>query len=105
MGRAERRRKERFDRLASRKDSVLMGKDELHAMRKNIVDRTSKYDVEALMTCFALAEHRLYGFGPTRIMRSLEYIDKLMGDVLNDSKTMEDYKRELEEEVGVAIRF
>ena len=103
MGRAERRRKERFDRLASRKDSVLMGKDELHAMRKNIVDRTSKYDVEALMTCFALAEHRLYGFGATRIMRSLEYI--LMGDVLNDSKTMEDYKRELEEEVGVAIRF
>lgn len=105
MGRAERRRNERANRLDSRKDKVLIDKKELADMRSDIVDTVGKYDVEAMMTCFALAEHRLFGFGGTRIMRSLEYIDGLMGDVLSGSKTIEDYKQELIDETGIAIRF
>ena len=105
MGRAERRRRERSDRLGSRKDKVLIDKKDLADMRSDIVDAVGKYDVEAMMTCFALAEHRLFGFGGTRIMRSLQYIDELMGNILSGSKTVEDYKRELIDETGIAIRF
>ena len=105
MGREERRRRERADRLDSRKDKVLIDKKELADMRSDIVDTVGKYDVEVMMTCFALAEHRLFGFGGTRIMRSLEYIDELMGNVLSGFKTIEDYKQELIDETGIAIRF
>ena len=105
MGRAERRRNDRINRLDSRKDKLLIDKKELTDMRSDIVDTVAKYDVEAMMTCFALAEHRLYGFGSTRIMRSLQYIDELMGNVLRGSKTIDEYKQELIDETGVAIRF
>lgn len=56
------------------------------------------------MKCFALAEHRLYGFGQKRIMRSLQYIDDLMGAIINDEVVMEDYMKELEDETGVIIK-
>ena len=105
MGRAERRRRERSDRLGSRKDKVLIDKKDLADMRSDIVDAVGKYDVEAMMTCFALAAHRLFGFGGTRIMRRVQYIDELMGNILSGSKTVEDYKRELIDETGIAIRF
>lgn len=105
MGRAERRRSERINRINSRKDKLLIDKKDLADMRSDIVDTVGKYDVEALMTCFALAEHRLFGFGMTRIIRSLEYVDELMGDVLKGAKSIDEYKQELTDETGVAIKF
>lgn len=59
--------------------------------------KTSNFDVEALMTCFALAEHRLYGFGKKRIKRSWSCIEALMDDILNDNATLDDYKKELDD--------
>lgn len=55
------------------------------------------------MTCYALAEHRLYGFGATRATRTLKYVDDLMGDILEDRTTLEQLKKELKEEVGILI--
>ena len=81
-----------------------MSQQEFREMRETLKDGITKYNVDALMTCFALAERRLYKFGPTRIFRSLQYIDDLMGDVLNGSATIEGYKRELKEETGVVIK-
>lgn len=83
---------------------ILMSRQELGEMRENVSHDISKYDVEALMTCFALAEHCLYGFGAKRIARSLQYIDGLMDDVIRGKATIEDYKKELEDETGVSIK-
>lgn len=104
MGRAERRRTERRNRIEQKKNTPNMTYQELGAMKEKIRNDISHYNVEALMTCFALAEHRLYGFGYKRMMRSLNYIDELMGNIMNDTATMEDYKKELEEETGVIIK-
>lgn len=103
MGRAERRRAERQERLEFNKNKVVMTKQDIAQMKNDIFDDVSKYNVSALMTCFALAERRLYGYGQTRILRTLQYIDQLMGDISNGNKTMEDYKRILKEETGVVI--
>lgn len=104
MGRVERRKAERYKRIERSKEEVTMTRQELAEMRDKLSQNVLNYNVEALMTCFALAEHRLYGFGKTRILRSLQYIDDLMGEV-NDGKTsIEDFKRELEEETNVMIK-
>lgn len=105
MGRAERRRAERRERIESKKGKISLSKADVKKIKRDISETVSIYSVEALMTCFALAEHRLYGFGSKRILRSLGYIDGLMGAIIDDEATIEEYKRELEEEAGVAIKY
>ena len=104
MGRAERRRTERHNRIQNRKNELLISKQELSDIKRKVSDNVSDYTVEALMTCFALAEHRLYGFGKKRIFRTLQYIDELIGAVLTDEATIEDYKNELKQETNVVIK-
>lgn len=104
MGRSERRKMERRNRIEERKGKILMSPQDIAEMKRDIYERTDDFKIEALMTCFALAEHRLYGFGSKRIMRSLQCIDELMGDILNDTKTIDDYKKELEENAGIIVR-
>lgn len=104
MGRAERRKAERRNRIENRKGKILMSREEIGEMKQKVSSNVSAYNVESLMTCFALAEHRLYGFGQKRIMRSLQYIDDLMGAIINDEVVMEDYMKELEDETGVIIK-
>lgn len=71
---------------------------------KRAVNNARSFDIEALMTCFALSERRLYGFGRKRILRSVKYISELMDDILTDKATLDDYKRELEEKAKVKIQ-
>lgn len=104
MGRAEKRKAERYNRIEKSKEQVVLSRRELTEMREKLSQDVLNYNVEALMTCFALAEHRMYGFGKKRILRSLQYIDDLMGDVNDGKATIEDYKRELEEKTNVAIK-
>lgn len=104
MGRAERRRMERRERIENRKGKMVMSEKELRDYRKDVEQDVLNYNVEALFTCFALAQHKLYGFGGKRISRTLNYIDELMGAVINDKATIEDYKKELENETGVIIK-
>lgn len=104
MGRVERRKAERYKRIERSKEEVTMTRQELAEMRDKLSQNVLNYNVEALMTCFALAEHRLYGFGKTRILRSLQYIDDLMGEVNDGKASIEDFKRELEEETNVMIK-
>lgn len=103
MGRVEQRRLERRNRIEGRKGKVLMSRQDIAKMKEEISKTASEYNVEALMTCFALAEHRLYGFGQKRILRTLSYIDELMGPIIEGTKTIEDYKKELEEKGNVVI--
>lgn len=104
MGRAEIRKAERYKRIERSKEEITMTRQELAEMRDKLSQNVLNYNVEALMTCFALAEHRLYGFGKTRILRSLQYIDDLMGEVNDGKASIEDFKRELEEETNVMIK-
>lgn len=104
MGRAERRRMERNNRIEERKGKILMSPQDINEMKRNIVQDVTDFKIEALMTCFALANHRLYGHGPQRTMRTLQYIDELMGPIATGEKTVEDYKQELEDEAKVIVK-
>lgn len=109
MGRKEKRLIERRNRIENRKGKVLLSRDDIRDMKQEltdtVVDTVTKNDVEVLMTCFALAEHRLYGFGKKRILRSLKYVDELMGHIVDGSKTIYDYAEELEEEAQIKVSF
>lgn len=59
MGRAERR-------LAAKRE------------QKTSVKEVRNFDINMLMTCFALSERRLYRFGKKRISRSINEVSKLM---------------------------
>ena len=104
MGRAERRRAERANRIEERKGKILMSKQDLGKMQDSIRQDISNFNVEAILTCLALALHRKFKFGPKRIMRVLNYIDELMGGVVYDIYTVDDYKQQLKEETGVVIK-
>lgn len=103
MGRAERRRAERWERIENRKEKILLDRSDITEIKRKASHETSRYDTEALMACFALTEHRLYGFGTKRIMRSLQYINDLMNNILTGDAVMEDYIKELEKETGILI--
>lgn len=103
MGRAERRRAERRDRIQTNKGKVSLSHKEINDMKKSITHDASAYGVEALMTCYALALRRLYRFGNQRIIDSLRAIDELMEGILDGSHTIEEYKQILEDETGVII--
>ena len=105
MGRAERRRMERNDRIENRKGKLVLSKKELHDICDKAQRSTSEYNVEALMTVFALAEHRIHKFGRKRTLKTLAYIDELMKDVADGKVSIEKYKKELEDEVGIAIKI
>lgn len=104
MGRAERRRAERTNRIEGRKGKILVSREELNKMKRDITHDAAGYNTEALMTCFALALYRVHGFKQKRIAKTLEYIDGLMTDILTDKATMEDYIKELEDETCVIVK-
>lgn len=104
MGRAERRRMERNTRIEERKGKILMTQREINQMKRDIAEEATDFKVEALLTCFALTNHRLYGHGSKRTMRTLQYLDDLMGYIISGEKTVEELKRELESEVRVAVK-
>lgn len=107
MGRAERRKLERKNRIEDRKTKILMRPEDVRAIKekitKDVCENFGSYTTEAMMTCFALANHRLWGHGWKRTMKTLQYIDELMGPINDGTKTMEEYKEELEEELRVKV--
>lgn len=104
MGRAEKRRMDRANRIEDRKTKQLIGRDELLEMRQKECDRTSENTTELLMTCFALAEHRLHGFGKQRLLKSLTYVDELMGQYVEGKVSVEELKQQLKDETGIVIK-
>ncbi len=102
-GRKLRRQQERQAKIQENKESTRYKPAEITQMKKEIREQTSMYNVDMMLMCIALTEHRLYGFGSKRIYRTLEYIDSLMGDILENKATMGDYERALEEETGIRI--
>ena len=103
MGRAERRQRERAERIQNRKGKIALRPDEIRRMKNDVVDQVSTYDVEVLLTCFAQVLHDEYGWGRIRVLRALEAVDKTFGRVLAGSLTIPQMQQRLQDEVGVRI--
>ena len=103
MGRAERRRAERSNRIEERKGKILMRPEDIAKMKKDISYEVSGFKTEALMTCFALVLARR-GFDADDIGDCIVTINGLMDDILAEQATMDDYIRELEDETGIIVR-
>ena len=104
MGRAEQRRLERKNRIENRKGKIAMSRQDIAELQHEAAFNRTKYDTEALMTCFGLVEHRVHGFGKKRIFKTFAAIDEMMQKILDGEATLEEYKRELEEECGVIVK-
>lgn len=103
MGRAERRRAERQNRIEDKKNKIYLRPSDITKMKQDITKQMADFDVEVLLTCFAQVLHDNYGFGQKRIMRALKAVDDTFGKVLNEELNVEEMKRRLEDEVGVRI--
>lgn len=103
MGRAERRRVERNNRIEERKGKILMRPEDIAKMKQDITYEVSGYKTEALMTCFALVLARR-GFDADDIGDCIVDINSLMDDILADNATMDDYIHELEDGCGIIVR-
>lgn len=101
MGRAERRRAERNECIKNRKGKLIVSRQYLKVVRETV----SRDNVKLLMTCFALAERRLYGYGHKRITRTLRCVDGMMGEICDGSKTIDDFINELKSETKVVINL
>lgn len=105
MGRKERRYLERKNRIEERKGKLLLSRDDISKIRQEESLKTSTFDVEMLMTCFALSEHQVHGFGVKRIQKTLQRLDELAGDILNERITYQEVKEELERTVHLKIEM
>ena len=103
MGRQERRLKERSARLDARKDKILISRNELGAWKDKVADDTSVYNVEVLMTCFALSLLHTGVCDVDKSMEVLEHIDFLMNRVINGECTLADYIEEMED-LGLIVK-
>lgn len=103
MGRAERRRAERNNRIEERKGKILVSPAELNKIKHDIAHQASGYHTEYLMTCFALALHRNH-FDADQIADLIVEINGFMDALLNEEATMDDYIKELEDETGIIVK-
>lgn len=103
MGRAERRKVERKNRIEDRKGKVLMTPHDIREMKRNIIQDVTDYKVEAMMTCFALANATLWNHDAEQIIQTMQYLDDMMGEIYDGTITIEELKKLAEDRIGVAI--
>lgn len=103
MNRAERRRIDRNKSREPRQRGVRLTAEDINNIKERISDEASIATVDTLMTCFALAEHRVHKFGKKRLKRTIDYIDSLVDAMVIGKATLEDYKNALKEEADVTI--
>ncbi len=104
MGRAERRRTERKERIEDRKGKIFLKPGDIAKLKNDVAEAAAKHDTEVLLTCFALVLHDEFGFGKKRIMRALESIDRAFDLVLTDKLDVDSMKNRLKKEIGIVIR-
>lgn len=105
MNRAERRKMEKEHRADISRNTVKVDRREIKAREEKLKDDLGTYYVETLMTCLAVAEHRMHGFGKKRILKTLQCIDDIMGEINSGNSTIDDLRQELLDEVGLSVRI
>ena len=93
MNRSERRRLEKQNRI----------RNENRKLIDAITQDTENQRVEALMTCFALAMHKEFGFGKKRVLRALRRVDGYMGTWIKDEESLACLKQKVKDEIGIII--
>lgn len=105
MGRAENRKRERAARLDNNKNTIRLTYEQLEEIKKQERITTQNDIIMFFMSTLPLAEHRVHGFGKTRAIRTLKYINVLMEGITKGEKTIEDYRKECEEEVKIRVHY
>lgn len=105
MGRKERRKQERYNRIENRKGKVYTSPAEIKKLKHEISHDVSKFDTEILMTCFAQALRNVTKkeWGYVRIMRVLAECDRLFGEVLEGNLDDVQMRQNLKDEIGLVI--
>ncbi len=104
MGRAERRRLERSQRIEDRKGRVALRPDEIREIKRRTAHEISTFDVEVLLTCFAQVLRDQYQWGHKRIFRALTAVDETFGRVLRGELSVADMQQRLEDDAGIRIQ-
>ena len=105
MGRAERRRREREQRILDRKGKISIRPDELKKMERETARKIATFDVECLLTCFAYSLRRNHKWGYKRIFRTLNSVDVMFGQILDGTLNVNDLKQQLVDETGIKILY
>ncbi len=105
MGRAERRRQERQQRILTKRGNLSISPYELRQIKRKAVDDIAAFDVEILHTCFAVVLHEEFGFGYQRIMRALSAVDRKFGLILHNELTADELAKNLEDTVGLKVKY
>lgn len=103
MGRQLIRAKNKVEQMDAKKDKILVTRKQLGRWKDKIYQETSEYNVEALMTCFALANVNVFHHDEEQVMTMLQYIDSLMDAVVKGDVSIADYVKDLETK-GVKIQ-
>ena len=64
----------RYLKKRDKMDKISYSQAEIQNIKKKSESKALAFNAEALLTCFALTEHRKLGFEKKRILRSLQYI-------------------------------
>lgn len=103
MGRTEKRQRERSERIADRKEKILLTPQELRQIKLDIAQQVSKFDVDALLTCFAQVLYSEFQWEYDDIIRALTAVDITFGKVLRDELSVKDMQKQLEDDLSLRI--
>ena len=103
MGRADKRQRERSERIADRQEKILLTPRELRQIKTDVADQVSKFTVDALLTCFAQVLYSDFQWEYDDIIGALTAVDDTFGRVLRNELSVKGMQKQLEEDLSLRI--
>ena len=103
MGRADKRQRERSERIADRQEKILLTPRELRQIKTDVADQVSKFTVDALLTCFAQVLYSDFQWEYDDIIGALTAVDDTFGRVLRNELSVKGMQKQLEEDLNLRI--
>ena len=105
MGRAERRRQERQQRIMTKRGNISLSPYELRQIKRQTVNDIATFDVEILLTCFASVMNEQMHLDPDDIMVNLQAVDEKFGEILSGELSAQEMKQKLIDETGIRVKY
>jgi predicted glycosyl hydrolase (DUF1957 family) len=102
MGRAERRRAEKANKKEQRKTMIHMTQEEYYEAIRQARNEATRDAFKVFATCMAVKDIRMHKYGKKRLIDNLDYMDKLMNDLLDEKADFAKYEKEVYDK-GVII--
>lgn len=102
MGRAEKRKMERNNRIENRKSMIHMSYEEYSEAIRKAKNEATRDAFKVFATCMALKDIQMHGYGKKRIIDNLNYMNDLMNALLDGDANFADYEKEVYDK-GVII--